>query len=939
MSDLLENLNEEQKSAVTHRSGPLMIVAGAGTGKTTVITRRIAWLIEEGLAKPHEILALTFTEKAASEMEERVDKLLPIGMIDVFIATFHGFCDRLLREYALDIGLSPNYRLLTEMDSLHLLRKYEERFAFELYKPRSRPSAFYKSFLNYISKIKDFARKPDELIASLHDETIPDDEAERELFEKERELLEAFQTFEQILLEEAAMDFGNLISMMIELLKTRPSVRQELQNRFKYILVDEFQDTNPAQYELVKLLIGDEQNITVVGDDDQSIYAFRGASLQNILTFRSDFPSAKQVVLTTNYRSKQEVLDHSYTLISKNNPHRLEAREDLSKELKAHHEMGGQVSHHHFASEEDEVDFTLRTIVEQKQNGSNWGDMAILVRANAHAKAFIDGCERTGIPYKFHALEGLYTEPTILDTLAWLHVIHQPHESTYLYRVLRMQSEIEADAIARLSLEAKKSARSLYDVLLDSTPEEIQDLVKTIQDLQTMAGERSASEVFVETVKRTGILGRIRLLPEIDQQREFDLLNQLYKRMTRFEKVTDDKSLRSFLDELRYERDSGEEGPLQGDVELGPDAVQIMTVHGSKGLEFDYIFLPSLVEQRFPGTKRRDPLPLPKVITDEIQQHDDYHVHEERRLFYVALTRARVGAYLLSADFYGGKRKRKPSRFLAEMDITPMIEPPRIDAIEEAPKVDAPPAKLKSEAPHTFSFTQIAAYGSCPLQYKFAHILKIPVFGNPHLSFGKSLHNTLHQYLERYRQSGQLGSKEELHAIFEDEWMDEWYENAAARKEAKEKGQGIIDDYHSIIQKTPPNILHLELPFKLSIGGIQMKGRIDRIDKLEDGVEIIDYKTGKPKTRLDWDAKRQLILYKIACEEALSPPMKVNRLTYHYLDDHSTVSIEPKEKDIERLKQEIMDSAKAITDGDFNPMPGFHCQFCDFRDICEFRQV
>ncbi|MDA1024663.1 MAG: UvrD-helicase domain-containing protein, partial [bacterium] len=445
MSHLLENLNEEQKSAVIHRSGPLMIVAGAGTGKTTVITRRIAWLIEEGLAKPHEILALTFTEKAASEMEERVDKLLPIGMIDVFIATFHGFCDRLLREYALDIGLSPNYRLLTEMDSLHLLRKYEERFAFNLYKPRSRPSSFYKSFLNYISKIKDFAQKPQELLEALRAETLFPDEAERELHEKERELLEAFQTFENILLEEAAMDFGNLISTMIELLKTRPSVRKELQNRFKYILVDEFQDTNPAQYELVKLLVDEEQNITVVGDDDQSIYAFRGASLQNILTFRADFPSSRQIVLTMNYRSKQEVLDHSYTLISQNNPHRLEAREHLSKELFAHNKTGGHVLHHHFATEEDEVEFTLRTILEKKHDGGQWGDMAILVRANAHAKAFVDGCERTGIPYKFHALEGLYTEPTVLDTLAWLHVIHQPHESTYLYRVLRMHTEIDPD--------------------------------------------------------------------------------------------------------------------------------------------------------------------------------------------------------------------------------------------------------------------------------------------------------------------------------------------------------------------------------------------------------------------------------------------------------------------------------------------------------------
>jgi DNA helicase II / ATP-dependent DNA helicase PcrA len=969
MSDLLEQLNDEQKEAVMHAEGPLMIVAGAGTGKTTVITKRIAWLIEQDLAKPEEILALTFTEKAASEMEERVDALLPMGYLDLWVSTFHAFCERLLSSHALEIGLPHDYTLYTQVDISLLLRRRFQEFALDYYKPRGNPMRFTRALLTHFSRLKDEVISTDDYLrhASKMESRVSGESGvpgESDIVEHARvtELANAYAMYQNILLAEHALDFGDLISFTIELLRTRPNIRKQYQNQFKYILVDEFQDTNHAQYELVKLLVGDAQNITVVGDDDQSIYKFRGASLSNIFRFREDYPKATSIVLTKNYRSRQEILDAAYRLIQNNNPDRLEVKENLNKELAACTTEKGVVEHISCTNIDDEVQNVVERMVALQNDGSAWGDMALLVRANASAKPFLDLMDTVGIPYRYLAMTGLYTKPIILDALAWMHLLNQVHDSPSMYRILsHPHLGISHDGIAMLGLEAKKGTVSLYHVMrarvsgeksenLGDDPgilpgddnERIESILEGIETLQSHAKRLPVSELFVEIIKTSGILGDIRMLEEAAQAEYYDHLNQFFERLKRFENGNADKTLHHFLFELVHERESGELGALKVDADDGPDVVSVMTVHGSKGLEFRHVFLVSLIEQRFPSVRRADPIPIPDELLRDDPSSKEQHMQEERRLFYVALTRAKEGAYLYSSESYGGVRKRKPSRFIAEAiaEGTSGIKSDKsgkgmITGESEKMTSDLKPYEL----PKTVSFTQIAAFSTCPMQYKFAHILKVPVFGRHSMSFGKSMHSVLELYLGKVQEVEKVEEvkEAELLDLYDQCWIDEWYPDQITKDEYYEKGKESLIEYRKQLITDPPTIAFLEKGFTLKIGDITVRGRIDRMDQVDGGIEIVDYKTGKPKEKLSWQDKRQLVLYQLACEQCFDPPLIVKKLTYHYLDDNSTVSFEASVKDKVRLTAEFLDTVEAIKKSDFSATPGFHCSYCDFKGICEFK--
>ncbi len=1006
MSNLLENLNEAQLEAVTHAEGPLMIIAGAGTGKTTAITQRIAWLIEQGKAKPDEILALTFTEKAATEMEERVDQLLPIGYVDMWISTFHSFCERILRQHALDIGVPHEFTLLDEVDTYLLIRKNFDRFDLDYYRPKSNPTRFIRALLQHFSRIKDemvtpeqYLKYAEDLEASLgssdgkmkHNDPLQlplrkgegrkdspppyeggDRGGSQDLDSIEiarvKELANAYHIYQQILLENSALDFADLVNYTIELLRSRPRIAKQYQEQFKYVLVDEFQDTNTAQYELIKLILKEPFNVTVVGDDDQSIYKFRGASLSNILHFSKDFSDSKQIVLNQNYRSSEKVLNHAYNLIQNNNPNRLEHREQINKELLQNLGIEGKVDHIHANDLQEELHGVISKIVElQKEYECNWNDFAILVRANAHAEPFVEIMDQIRMPYRFLALSGLYTKPVILDCLAWMRVIDLPYDSPSLYRILsHPELGISETDIAKLSMYSKKKGLSLFEVLeqtsdlSDESKSRIGEILRILTELRALSKRKPTSELFVEIVKQTGIIGAVQQLSEPQQIEENGLLQKFFERIKRFEYSNDDKTLRHFIEEFEHERSSGEAGALSADPTAGPDVVQIMTIHASKGLEFRFVFLVNMVEQRFPSTRRKDPIEIPEgLVRVQTDVDRDEHIEEERRLFYVAMTRAKEHLYLFSADDYGGTRKRKPSRFVQELEIKPQ-EPEQKKSLEVKADPIEEKATVDHQLPSNISFTQIAAFSNCPLQYKYAHILRVPVFGRYQMSFGKTMHNALEQFAREYMEhsgveqasmfdqpegnppqsslgkgGGSMPSKDRLIELYEQSWIDEWYPSAEVREEYYQKGKDTLVEYYSILSESTLDIAYIEKDFTLKIGDVSTKGRLDRIDKLEDGYEIVDYKTGKPKDKLSWAERKQLVLYALACERCFDPPLKIAKATYHYLEDNSSVSFEPTEKDKQKLINEVISSVEKMQASDFSPKPGFHCQFCDFRDICE----
>ncbi len=976
MENLLEHLNKEQVKAVTHREGPLMIIAGAGTGKTTVITHRIGWLIEQKLAAPENILALTFTEKAAAEMEERVDILLPYGYVDLPISTFHAFCERVLRDWGAEIGLSRDFLLVNELDAWLLARQHLDRFALDYYRPLGNPTKHMKSLLAHFSRAKDELVEPDDYLAYAEREMANRDGAQADQDPQTegmrlRELAGAYHTYQQILLEHDALDFGDLVLYALRLIEKRPRVLTALREQFRYILVDEFQDTNWAQYELVKRLAAPNHNLTVVGDDDQSIYKFRGASLSNILQFESDYPTCTKVVLTKNYRSGQKILDQAYTFIQRNNPNRLEGRAmssetTLSKRLTSERGLEGTVEHLHFATLEEETRGVCEKILALKERypDASWSDVGILVRANRAAQAFVEACEHASIPYQFMALRGLYVKPVVVDILAILRVIDRPYDSPSLYRVLSHPMEgIPPHELVTLTHEAKRKGKTLYEIcrqarsvsgLSERVVSSIETLLARIEKLTQDAKTRTASEMMLLAAQETGLMEYVNHHPEARKQNDFHFLRQFYERVKRFEDRKDDRCLHAFLEEFAHERDAGEEGSLSLDPEAGPDLVRIMTVHSAKGLEFRFVFVVNMVDRRFPTSERREAIELPDALVKEIVPAGDLHLEEERRLFYVAMTRAKDALFFTSAETYGGARKKKPSRFLVELNIAPSVH--RSKTAEESLLVEPahPPTEEPiHELPKQFSFTQLRAFSMCPLQYKFAHILKIPVFESWTLSFGKTMHHTLQEWfrliMERTgkvqqglfssmtsEETSAMPSVDEILKIFREKWIDDWYPDDRTREEYRKKGRESLTTYHRILTEHPPRPRAIEQGFTCKIGSVTIKGRMDRIDDEEDGVEIIDYKTGAPKQKLEGDDKEQLLLYQIAAEEVLG--LKPVKLTYHYLDDHSQQSFIGSREEISALKENVLDVVNRMKTSRFEAMPGFWCRFCDFRDICEFRQ-
>ena len=996
---LISESNEAQKKAITHGDGPQLIVAGAGTGKTRVVTARIAWLITEKNINVDEVLALTFTEKAATEMEERVDTMLPYGYTDLWISTFHAFCDKVLKQHALEIGLPSDYKLLDTTQTWMLVQKNLDRFNLDYYKPLGSPTKFIHALVGHFSRCKDEGVKPADYqkhaedLKLIKDETTVIDninidiEGMNEEDKKEAiageilrlsEVSNAFNVYQQILLENDAMDFADLINYTIDLFKKRPAILQKYRNQFKYILVDEFQDTNTVQYELIKLLASPKNNITVVGDDDQSIYKFRGASIANIMDFKKDFPGSSEVVLTENYRSCQEILDASYKFIVQNNPNRLEHELGIKKELKSNLDCASVIEHIHEASGEDEAKAVINKIVEIKEkNNCQWSDFAILIRANSSADIFISYLNQVQIPYQFLAMKGLYNKPIILDVINYFKLLDNYHENSAVFRALNFDYlNLSPEVIVKLTHYSKMKRTSLYEtVKIASTisgidPASIETLNKLIAQIDRhtqLTKNKKPTEILVDFIVKCGYITDIAKEDSIESKESLTYLQQFYNKLQDFERNNENPDLTSFIDLINLEMQAGDSGRLAFDPDTGPDMVKIMTVHSGKGLEFDYIFLSHMVDRKFPTDRRKELIAIPNALLKENVTDADMHIEEERRLFYVAMTRAKKHLYFTSADNYGGTRDKKLSRFLIELGY----EKPSITRDSAISGANNPgilgvtttrgcassdsKSDINYEVPKKFSYSQMQTYETCPYKYRFQNILKIPTFGNHYFSFGSTIHNTLQKFLELHFQTklnGQtdlFGNNEPqpfpdydtLLKVYDENWIDEWYLDVKQKEDYRVNGRTLLKNFHSDFKAKMPKVKYLEQSFSLPLKNYRFAGRIDRVDDVDGGVEIIDYKTGKPKgDKLTTDDRRQLLFYQIVAEEALKLPVK--KLKYYYLEDEKNPEREfiGDEKAKDKLKLKFLQNIEDIKNQKFPPTPAeFKCKYCDYSDICEFRKL
>ncbi|MFA5116490.1 MAG: UvrD-helicase domain-containing protein, partial [Candidatus Omnitrophota bacterium] len=683
-NDILEGLNKEQLEAVTHKEGPLLIIAGAGTGKTTVITRRIAWLLSEGLAKPDEILALTFTDKAALEMQERVDVLVPYGYTDIWISTFHAFGDRLLRENALITGLDPDFKVLSRPESAVFFREHLFEFNLSYYRPLADPTRFIDTLISFFSRAKDEDVSPEEFLkfaqdAMMRSKEAPEDKAAEEEALQQMEVALAYVKYQELLSREGLIDFGNQFYLALQLLRGHPLVLKNYHKQFKYILVDEFQDTNYAQYQLVKLLAQDKKNITVTGDDDQCIYRFRGAAYSNLLSFIRDFPDAAKVSIVQNYRSSQKILDSAYRLIQQNNPERFEIKANINKRLIGLSGEGSAPQHLHYDSYSSEADNVARAIKDKVKSGKyKYRDFAILVRSNSDAEGFLQSLNMEDIPWQFSGNQGLYSREEVKICINFLRATASFSDSLSLYYLV--SSEVYGLDLAALTLcahYARRRNKSLHSVLqnIDTIDElgelsaEFRDKVKNILiDLDKflkVSRDETTGRLLYTFLTDTGYLKKLTTEQNVENEAKIQNIAKFFNIVRDFELVAEEDRVLSFVKYLNLMIEAGDD-PATVEADLDTDAVNLLTIHKAKGLEFRVVFIVSLVQGRFPWPRRKQPIEVPDALIKEIIPLGDFHIQEERRLFYVAMTRAKEELYLTSAEDYGGKRMKRLSQFVPE---------------------------------------------------------------------------------------------------------------------------------------------------------------------------------------------------------------------------------------------------------------------------------
>lgn len=978
-------LNKNQEEAIKYIDSPLLIVAGAGTGKTTVITQKIAHIIKNNLAKPEEILALTFTDKAAQEMQERLDNLLEISYSEMQISTFHSFCRKVLENYGLDIGLSNRFKLLTETEIWLLIRENLHKFNLDYYQPLGNPTRHIHELIKHFSKCKDELITPQEYLDYAENVKLNADEVNKEEKNRLTEIANAYHVYNQILLDNNVLDFGDLIFYTVKLLQKRKKILQFLQKQFKFILVDEFQDVNYAQYELVKLLSNNQCNqLTVVGDDDQSIYAFRGASVSNILRFKEDFAETKEIVLVENYRSGQEILDLAYQSIQNNNPDRLEIKLNLNKKLLGQ-KTGSKIEHLHLSNIDSEVEAVADKILEIRKNeNATWDDFLILARANSHVEPFISEFEKRGIPFEFLASSGLFRQPIVMDALNFLQVVDQYHESVPTYRLLLLPFlSIDANDIQKLTYFAKRKSISYYEALRRSAEFGISEKgEKSFNKVFNLINEgiqesksKKPSSLLLNFFEKSGYFSYLTKEEEKNNQlviKQLYQLKEFFSYLKNFEDSLPEARVADFIDHYQYVIQAGDEGALYQPNDT-PESVNIMTIHRSKGLEYKYVFVVSMVEDRFPSRRHGEGIELPVDLIKEKLPKGDFHIQEERRLFYVAMTRAKDKLFFTSANDYGGVKTKKISRFLQELSNIIPIQGGEIKNITNEKilglnknNVSVPQNKTKLEPniDNKFSYSQINSYNNCPYQYKLAYILKIPTKGSASFSFGQSIHNTLQKFYEEVLELNnvkqvslfssvietknksneiKVPSLDDLLKLYEESWIGDWYESATQKESYYKKGKEILKIFYQTQENNWTIPVSLESAFKIKIGDHFIGGRIDRIDKLPDGtLEIVDYKTGKTKEKLVGDDKNQLLIYQIAAQSL--PQFRnigeVSKLSFYYLEGDVKLEFIGNDKDLKKLQDKVIKTIEQIKSYNFEPKPSkFTCEHCDFKSICQFREL
>ncbi|HEY5176607.1 MAG TPA: ATP-dependent DNA helicase [Terriglobales bacterium] len=979
---------DEQRRAIEHVHGPMLVVAGAGTGKTTVLARRIAYLIESEAARPKEILAVTYTRNAAAQLIARVGEILYPHLDRATAArklmssglrphTFHSYCYGLLHD------ANIQFALLDEKDLQILLRRRIQDLPLKRFIKAADPGEFLKHLLEFFRSCHDELRTTDDYdayIGRLERSEIPlprvgkskdaDTMAREEVLERCREIARVFRYVEDLLKQEGLGTFGHIITRAVDLLSRRQSVLQLAQKHARFILIDEFQDSNVAQIQLAKLLAGEEANVFAVGDPDQAIYRFRGATSGAFDQFLKTFDPGrvKRATLSKNRRSTPPILRCAHQTIAFNPPiASVELRDGgwpreplgcarLEDDPTLASASAVQAVVH--SGSEQEAAFVANAIAAMRwqRPALKFSDIAVLYRTHANREEVLAELRQRDIPVHVQGVD-LFDTPEARDAMASLQIMGSSHPIALVRVAAFPQFSVDPEEFrAALALAGKKA--SIESVL-----------EKVFGGFAVMESVREARH---DLANANSLLGPATEIA----QRVFQLADSLPQRRLRElavqwcskpKPLVGQGTLREFLEYVELFREAvgclaedGEEGDpvaalAPADFSSGPreDAVQLMTVHAAKGLEFPCVFVLRVVSQSFPHNYTEPLVEFPQQLRSKDNAAESppkvLHEEEERRLFYVAMTRAKDELYLCG-KISRAKNDPAPPKYLRELvkagksalegaiecrqlppsDIVPTLhaaaEPqPLISQWVQLPaRCDAPLGELSASA--------IEQYERCPLAFKLSRDWCIPEEPAAMMQFGSAMHLALKAYFDGVR-AGHPPEEEAVIACFRDEFGKAKIEEDAQRNLYEKDGCEQLRQFlRSDLAKPAGEILNNERSFRANIGGTMVKGRMDRLERTDgDRVSIVDYKTGKPKTQDDADESLQLSIYALA---AKSMGFVADALVIVNLANCSAIESRRSPEELADEEARVSAAAANIAAGNFEPTPGRHCRFCSYRSLC-----
>lgn len=634
MNALVKNMNSEQSEAVRTTEGPLLIMAGAGSGKTRVLTHRIAYLLDEKDVSPYNILAITFTNKAAKEMKARVEHLVGEEAQVIWMSTFHSMCVRILRRDADRIGIERNFTIIDPTDQKSVIKDVlkSENIDSKRFEPRM--------FIGAISNLKNELKTPEDAQKEAND------------FHSQM-VATVYKGYQRQLSRNEALDFDDLIMTTINLFERVPETLEYYQNKFQYIHVDEYQDTNKAQYTLVKLLANKFKNLCVVGDSDQSIYGWRGADIQNILSFEEDYPEAKTIFLEQNYRSTKNILNAANEVIKHNS-------ERKPKGLWTANSGGDKIQYYEAMTERDEAEYVVKEIMKHQRGGKKYSEMAILYRTNAQSRVLEETFMKSNIPYTMVGGQKFYDRKEIKDLLSYLRVIANSNDDISLQRIINVPKRgIGPSSVEKIQTYALQNNISMFDALAEVdfiglSKKVTQECISFYEMIQNLIKEQEfleISEIVDEVLQKSGYRDMLDREQSIESRSRLENLDEFMSVPKNYEENTplEEQSLINFLTDLSLVADIDEADTQNG--------VTLMTMHSAKGLEFPIVFIMGMEESLFPHIRA-------------IKSEDDHEMEEERRICYVAITRAEELLYITNATtrmLFGRSQSNMPSRFLKEI--------------------------------------------------------------------------------------------------------------------------------------------------------------------------------------------------------------------------------------------------------------------------------